>query len=1091
MFHQRVQKAKSDAPVLRQPNNRLFLQRWDNFKRLPAPTTDDGRIDLSRFPTSDWMKNDPLLSRWAQEEAAANSADSSIAPAAGVAQRIPQDNPTLNPELENRKVDVLSGGNPLSENLLPQRERRFEPILSRFPTSDWMKNDPLLSRWAQEEAAAKSSDTSKIAPSIQAKLTVSTPGDKYEQEADAMAARVMAMPDRAIAPQQQAQQPNSTTDALQRAVNEDKTVSPDLENRIHHATGGSPLPEDVRTFMEPRFGVDFSAIRVHTDSAAAQMCKEVGAKAFAVGNRIYYGAGYAPGKNELTAHELTHTVQQGAAKRLNKQVRPLPEPQEMLVAKEINISPPYNNRQLRKFPLEESQSQPQAAEPTFNRISRRISLEEIPESSLPVKQFTSKATPNFNKIQPVASDKLLQAQLLEAKPLVLQKKEGERSRSVSKTEAQIQRNIVRDAAVQAAIKVLETALRPFGSVGAQVLAILRSAGNAFGTIARNPQGFLLNLRKAVEAGLKQFASKIGTHLQAGLIAWLTGALGSTVSMPAVLDARGVVSLVLQVLGINYGRFRGLLAKRIGDTKVKRLETGFDLMQRIATNGFVAAIQQMMQSAQQLQQLQQTVVESIRNWVTETVVKAGVAKLVATFSGFGAVAVAVQGIYNAIEFLIKQANQIKILLDAVKASIGNIAAGQVAVAANYIESTLARSLSLAINFLAGQVGLGNVGQKVREIIGDVRARVEAAVNKLVDYVIKQGNDWLAKAGGSGPSNAAGGSNKPGSQRPVPPNRTGQPPVQRRQQIGDFTVKHPFTMSGEKHHLIGVFNKGRLNTLIASNPEDFEGALRKAIDEIQRSQRPKEEKQIILPILKKAQEEVLELEFEVNMKRGEIISGTRRNDDSEEQAIKLYTLGRLADMARPFESLGQSFGIKSLEDFYKDPPERRYIPGHPNQTEVGKFIRGELYEQLGWPQVKKDVVKDEKQTLINRVRAVQNSGRLKEWRELINEGIVEPNASINSYNPANIEYHVDHIMPLAQHWNNKGNDSDDTERYEGLAKRSNLKLVTAKYNISKGSGGARYDPFVRLKFTSKYAQGGIKGALKINNRPFLDAAGKPLT
>jgi hypothetical protein len=68
----------------------------------------------------------------------------------------------------------------------------------------------------------------------------------------------------------------------------------------------------------------------------------------------------------------------------------------------------------------------------------------------------------------------------------------------------------------------------------------------------------------------------------------------------------------------------------------------------------------------------------------------------------------------------------------------------------------------------------VGQKVREIIGRLQARVDVAVNKLVDLVAKQGNDWLAKADRGRPSNAAGGSNKPGSQRPVPPNRTGQPP-----------------------------------------------------------------------------------------------------------------------------------------------------------------------------------------------------------------------------------------------------------------------------------------------------------------------------
>ncbi len=113
------------------------------------------------------------------------------------------------------------------------------------------------------------------------------------------------------------------------------------------------------------------------------------------------------------------------------------------------------------------------------------------------------------------------------------------------------------------------------------------------------------------------------------------------------------------------------------------------------------------------------------------------------------------------------------MDAVAASIGNIVAGKVSEAANYIESTLARSLSVAISFLAQIVGLGNVGQKVREIIGRVEARVDVAVNKLVDLVAKQGNEWLAKAGGGRPSNAAGGRGRPGSQRPVPPNRTGQP------------------------------------------------------------------------------------------------------------------------------------------------------------------------------------------------------------------------------------------------------------------------------------------------------------------------------
>jgi Domain of unknown function (DUF4157) len=74
--------------------------------------------------------------------------------------------------------------------------------------------------------------------------------------------------------------------------------------------GGSPLPDDVRSFMEPRFGADFSGVRVHTGSDAVQMNQEVNAQAFAHGQDIYFGSGKAPGQNELTAHELTHVVQQ-------------------------------------------------------------------------------------------------------------------------------------------------------------------------------------------------------------------------------------------------------------------------------------------------------------------------------------------------------------------------------------------------------------------------------------------------------------------------------------------------------------------------------------------------------------------------------------------------------------------------------------------------------------------------------------------------------------------------------------------------------------------------------------------------------------
>ena len=66
--------------------------------------------------------------------------------------------------------------------------------------------------------------------------------------------------------------------------------------------------------MEPRFGQDFSHVRVHTDSQAAQSAADVSARAYTVGNNVIFGVGeFALGTSEgqkLIAHELVHTIQQ-------------------------------------------------------------------------------------------------------------------------------------------------------------------------------------------------------------------------------------------------------------------------------------------------------------------------------------------------------------------------------------------------------------------------------------------------------------------------------------------------------------------------------------------------------------------------------------------------------------------------------------------------------------------------------------------------------------------------------------------------------------------------------------------------------------
>jgi hypothetical protein len=194
---------------------------------------------------------------------------------------------------------------------------------------------------------------------LQAKLKIAEPGDVYEKEADMVADQVMRMPEPQMAQSNnlhiQRACPNCEENELhrqpikedeedklkrqpieeedekkmQRQPEEDEEknvqakeasdltpeVNPGIENQIQSIKGGgSPLSENERTFFEPRFGADFSQVRVHTDTQAAEAAQGVNAKAFTMGHDIVfspdqYNPGTSTGKS-LLAHELTHVIQQ-------------------------------------------------------------------------------------------------------------------------------------------------------------------------------------------------------------------------------------------------------------------------------------------------------------------------------------------------------------------------------------------------------------------------------------------------------------------------------------------------------------------------------------------------------------------------------------------------------------------------------------------------------------------------------------------------------------------------------------------------------------------------------------------------------------
>ncbi|HTE11533.1 MAG TPA: DUF4157 domain-containing protein [Chitinophagaceae bacterium] len=163
---------------------------------------------------------------------------------------------------------------------------------------------------------------------FQPKLTINKPNDIYEQEADAVAEKIMRMPaaDTANAFFRARPLPASSLqkkcahcqeeEKLQMkgegSVVDGMTAPPLVHDVIH--SGGQPLDTGTKNFMESRFGYDFSNVQIHNDSIAQQSSASINALAYTHGNHVVFGGGqYQPGSDsgkQLLAHELAHVVQQ-------------------------------------------------------------------------------------------------------------------------------------------------------------------------------------------------------------------------------------------------------------------------------------------------------------------------------------------------------------------------------------------------------------------------------------------------------------------------------------------------------------------------------------------------------------------------------------------------------------------------------------------------------------------------------------------------------------------------------------------------------------------------------------------------------------
>lgn len=659
------------------------------------------------------------------------------------------------------------------------------------------------------------------APPVQARLKIGKPNDRYEKEADQVADHVVRKIQRqsldtrqihlgsrpgnslpkvqAKADEEELQRMEEAQQRLDQSLqkkpifesnadpDEEKAIQkkssdsgheaePGLTQKLSQSKGrGQPLPPHIQSNMESHIGADFNNVRVHNDSNAVQMSQQLNAKAFTHGSDIYFNRGQYnttnTSGNHLLAHELTHTVQQGASKR---------------IAPKLNGNISSTSPSLQRGWLDDAANWVKkkiqsglnwAAErliPGYTLLNVILGKNLITDK--PVARSGVNLIEGFLDLTPVIG-KILFNELKETKSL---------GKAGVWVEKQISRFGINFNVIASKLKAMWDDMSvwrgmdynvgvfkryfggligrivAFASVVAEKVKELRFKGalllvgatklveaierdpKALKRIIDNPKLILKNFMLAIKTGFTQFKDKFFTHFKNALLGWLFGkAAEMGVQMPKKFDIPGLFHLIAQLMGITYPQIRAMVVKEIGpkgEMIVSKMEASVQFVKDLVTKGPIALWEKVQDY---LSNLKEMFFGAITKLVLGEIVKVAVTKLVMMLNPAGAIVQLVMTLYRVIKFFIDWWQTIKDVASGIINSITMVALGKIKGASNFVENILAKGMKLVIAFLANIFGLGGIVKKVRDLILKISKPVRDAIRKVVAWLVKKGKSMFGK------------------------------------------------------------------------------------------------------------------------------------------------------------------------------------------------------------------------------------------------------------------------------------------------------------------------------------------------------------
>jgi Domain of unknown function (DUF4157) len=276
-------------------------------------------------------------------------------------------------------------------------------------------------------------------------------------------------------------------------------------------------------------------------------------------------------------------------------------------------------------------------------------------------------------------------------------------------------------------------------------ALVDRIGQAIDAIADDPMGFANNLMAALGQGFQQFFDNIGQHLLQGLMDWLFSGLGSVgVQIPSDTSLKSIVTFFLQLMGLTWANIRKILAKHIGEENVALIEKAWELVSSLIEMG-PEGLFELIREQLDPSNLLSMVLEAATQFMVEALIKAVTPRILLLFNPAGAIVQAIEAIFRVLSWIFNNAARIFSLVETVVGGVTDLIAGNIGGMATAVEGALSRLIPPVIDFLAGYLGMGDLPEKIADVIRGFQQRVLGVVERIIAFLAERAKALLRAMG----------------------------------------------------------------------------------------------------------------------------------------------------------------------------------------------------------------------------------------------------------------------------------------------------------------------------------------------------------